>query len=471
MNFISLEYFILLVLAVTASRILKPKLAVWAVLLASLVFYGWGYPAYLILLLGVGTLAWTGGVAVERWRSPIVLWALIITALVPLFYFKYLGFSITTFNDIATLFGAPAQTGSYMAAITLPLGISFFTFQAISYVMDVYRREISAERSPVTFMLFKAFFPQLVAGPIERAPHLIPQLKALGTAQQPRLDLATPGFQILKGLLIKFVIADNMAGPVAILFASAATRTPADMLLASYFFSIQIYCDFYGYTMIALGSAKLFGVDLINNFNHPYYAPNIQQFWRRWHISLMLWFRDYVYVPLGGNRRGRIILIRNVLIVMTLTALWHGANYTFLIWGLGHGALLMLHRLFGWARQQIKLPSLGIIGSILGTLLTFHAVTALWIFFRAPDLATAFVVLSKIATLPLSDWHVTLPYYSFYLGVAALFVVFSLADYLSTIESRLAASALPIQAAAIASVLLLTYAGPFADVQFIYFQF
>jgi D-alanyl-lipoteichoic acid acyltransferase DltB (MBOAT superfamily) len=223
--------------------------------------------------------------------------------------------------------------------------------------------------------------------------------------------------------------------------------------------------------MIALGSAKLFGVDLINNFNHPYYAPNIQQFWRRWHISLMLWFRDYVYVPLGGNRRGRIIVIRNVLIVMALTALWHGANYTFLIWGFGHGALLMLHRLFGWARQQIRLPSLGFIGTTLGALLTFHAVTALWIFFRAPDVATAVVVLSKIATLPLSEWHVTLPYYPFYLGVGVLFVVFSLADYLSTIESRLAASALPIQAVAIASVLLLSYAAPFADVQFIYFQF
>ena len=210
MNFISAEYFILLTLAVIACYTLPHRQAVWAILIASLVFYGWAYPPYLLILFTVGGIAYSGGLLIERYRSSGFLWVLIILALALLFYYKYYPFCIHLMNDVLGSLVSGYEPAA-VPHIALPIGISFFTFQAISYIADVYRGDIKPERSPVTFMLFKAFFPQLVAGPIERAPHLIPQIKRFGTPEQPALELGPAGFMILKGVLVKFVFADNLA--------------------------------------------------------------------------------------------------------------------------------------------------------------------------------------------------------------------------------------------------------------------
>ncbi len=477
MNFVSAEYFVLLSIAVLTVRFLPHRWSVRVLLLLSFIFYGWDNPAYLPILLFLGLIGYVGGLAIDRHRTPGVLWALILLSLSSLLYFKYLGFFTRVLSDLSGIaLSRPPEFSVH--ALVLPIGISFFTFQAISYIVDVYWRDVAPERSPTMFMLFKAFFPQLVAGPIERAGHLIPQLKQLGTDDRREQDLALGGFLILKGIFLKIVIADNLAVFVNSFYGDIAARSPLDALLATYFFSIQIYADFYGYTLLALGSARLLGIDLISNFAHPYFAENIQQFWRRWHITLTTWFRDYVYIPLGGNRGAPARTVFNIALVMLLVALWHGANYTFIVWGAGHAALLALYHLYQIGRSRIAPDqarrSAGLFVRGISLLVTFHLVTFLWIFFRAPSVEAAGQVILKLwsGMVPGSSDAVTaMPYTGFYLFITALFIVFAVLDRATNMEARLKAASLPLQAAAIAAILLLTYAAPFDAIQFIYFQF
>ncbi len=254
--------------------------------------------------------------------------------------FKYFNFFVSSFVSLLARFGV--HTHASHLSVILPLGISFYTFETVSYSVDVYRKRIKPEKNILTFALFLAYFPHLISGPIVRAWHLIPQFK------RPRVitrqSFVEGSWLILFGLFKKVVVADNLAIYVDRTFASRTTPTGAVCVLAVYAFAIQIYCDFSGYTDIARGLAKLMGIDIPHNFNLPYVSTNPQEFWRRWHISLSTWLRDYLYIPLGGNRGSRWAVYRNLLITMVLGGLWHGAAWTFVLWGLFHGILLISHR-------------------------------------------------------------------------------------------------------------------------------
>ncbi len=274
-----------------------------------------------------------------------------------------------------------------MLTIVLPVGISFYTFQTISYTFDVFRRRIEPERDLLTFAVYVAYFPQLVAGPIERARRLLPQL------QRPRrhpdaTDRWTAFLLILTGLFKKVVLADGLAALVGARFSDPSAHGALSLLLGAYAFAIQIYGDFSGYSSIARGVSRLFGIELMRNFEQPYLSANITEFWRTWHISLSTWLRDYLYVPLGGNRSGRARTYRNLMLTMLLGGLWHGAAWTFVAWGGVHGLALAIHRAMGRRvpRDRPRPPRWRDAGRIL---LTFHFVAAAWVLFRADSFTLA----------------------------------------------------------------------------------
>lgn len=471
MNFISSEYAVLLVVTFIVAALLRGRAVTYVLLGASVLFYGWWNPIYLLLLFAVIVLSWAGAIVIDRWRTRLMLSIVVVGELSLLLYFKYAAFLVQNLRDASQALGIPL--GVTVPSILLPAGISFMTFQGVAYVVDVYRRDIAPVRSFVDVALFKSFFPQLVAGPIERGSHLFPQLKAMESGFFERAQLARATFMIMKGVFLKYVIADNMATVVNGMYGNVAASSPLDVLLGVYAFSIQIYCDFYGYTMIALGSALLFGVDLINNFQHPYLATSIQEFWRRWHISLSQWFRDYLYIPMGGSRVSLPRHLLNLMVVMFAVGLWHGASWTFVVWGAIHGGLLALHVL--WRRATAAIP-VGLprpAGAFLGWFVTIHLVTLAWIPFRAPNLSEPQLIVSK-----LGEW-LAAPVFSgsavygvsFYLWLAAAFVTFELLDGLFDLERLFVRMPSYGQAFALFLLCVATYLGPLKDVAFLYFQF
>jgi len=301
-----------------------------------------------------------------------------------LFAFKYWGFFGESFEAVSRLLGHPMQWPSLQ--VLLPVGISFYTFQALSYTIDVYRRRIPAQNSLVLFALYVSFFPQLVAGPIERASHLIPQLLAPRTFEVER---ALHGLKlVMSGLFKKMVVADNLAPFVERIYGGGGHGEPIVFLLATYAFAFQIYADFSGYSDIAVGVAKLMGFDFISNFETPYFSPTVTEFWHRWHISLSTWLRDYLYIPLGGNRLGPGRTYVNLMLTMLLGGLWHGAHWNFVIWGALNGLYLAASRLWGgrakpWA-VRFHVPALLV--AALQRALTFHLICLTWIFFRSQTL-------------------------------------------------------------------------------------
>lgn len=328
-------------------------------------------------------------------------------------FFKYFNFFIESTADFIQLFGF--QANIHTLNIILPVGISFYTFQTLSYSIDVYRGKLEPTKDPIAFFAYVSFFPQLVAGPIERASNLLPQF-----FQKKSFDytLAMDGLrQILWGLFMKVVIADNCAVFVNQAFANPETQPASNLLIGAVFFSFQIYGDFAGYSNIAIGTGKLLGFRLMQNFAFPYFSRDIAEFWRRWHISLSTWFRDYLYVPLGGSKGGKFQSLRNIFIIFLVSGFWHGANWTFIVWG-GINALLFIPLFwFGKNRVNIRIVAQN---RILPTfyestqvLLTFSLVTLAWIFFRAPDLNTAATYIahlfsSSILTKPVLDIRVYL---------------------------------------------------------------
>lgn len=322
----------------------------------------------------------------------------ILVNLLVLGVFKYFNFFIENLSSLLSLAGF--EVGSFTAKIILPVGISFFTFQGLSHTIDVYRKQIHASDSLSEIAVYLSFFPQLVAGPIERGAHLLPQF------QNPR-NPTWKGFQegswlIIWGLYKKVVVADNLARIVNEVFApyDSSQRTGAILngamgLLAIYAFAFQIYCDFSGYTDIARGVGKIMGFDIMLNFNLPYFSLNPSDFWRRWHISLSSWLRDYLYIPLGGNHGSRFMLYRNLLLTMVLGGLWHGASWTFVLWGLFHGLILILYRFFDLnsKTESAKWP-----WRILCGVIMFHLVCFGWLLFRSQNLYTVGVFLDSIAT-------------------------------------------------------------------------
>lgn len=309
------------------------------IVLASYVFYGWWDIRFLTLIVLTSFCSYGSGLLIERYRgTPKAKWfhiGNIAVNLVILVLFKYYNFFVTSFADLFL----GGETDGLLLRIILPVGISFYTFQAIGYTIDVYRNQIKPTSDIIRFFAFISFFPQLVAGPIERASHLLPQF------EKPRVfnyEQAADGMrQILWGLFKKVVVADRCAVVVNEVFGNYTSYAGSMLLVAAILFSFQIYGDFSGYSDMAIGIAKLFGITLKKNFNVPFFSRNIAEFWRRWHISLTTWFRDYVYIPLGGSRGTKAMIVRNTFIVFLLSGFWHGANWTFLVWGAYNAALFI----------------------------------------------------------------------------------------------------------------------------------
>lgn len=311
-------------------------------------------------------------------------------------FFKYSGFFVAELSHALQQIGF--QVSLPLLSLILPAGISFYTFQTMSYVIDVYRRECEATENLYDFALFVSFFPHLVAGPIMRAPNLLAQI--LQPRQHQPGDFREGLYHVLTGLLKKVVIADNMA-PIAntIFRANPGELSGAECLAGVYAFAFQIYGDFSGYSSIAQGVAKWLGFDLIYNFRMPYLATSPSDFWRRWHISLSTWFRDYVYIPLGGNRGSQWQGYRNLLLTTGLSGFWHGAAWTFIVWGLFHGLILCFDKLLtGKPHERPPQTSFTILQRVAGILLTFHLVCFGWLFFRADSLAQAWLLLQQIVT-------------------------------------------------------------------------
>lgn len=307
--------------------------------------------------------------------------------------FKYFNFFVETFVDAFALFGTPLKVTSWN--ILLPVGISFYTFQTMSYTINLYRKKIEPTHNIVAFFAFVSFFPQLVAGPIERASHLLPQFKV---KRKFNYNESVDGLRlILGGLFKKMVIADNCALLVNNIFENYEVNSGSTLFFGAVFFAFQIYGDFSGYSDIAIGTSRLMGFDLMKNFNYPYLSQNLSEFWRRWHISLSTWFRDYVYIPLGGSRVSKGRLIVNVFIVFIVSGLWHGANLTFVFWGFIHALFVIPVILFfkketPFAKDK-KLPT---ISQFLKITTTFFIVVIAWVFFRSENLTMAFSYIGKI---------------------------------------------------------------------------
>ena len=372
------------------------------IVIASYAFYGWWDYRFLALLALSTASSYASGIAIEKCQErKTAKWicaANVVFNLSILAFFKYFNFFGENFARIMDTLGW--HTDWVMLDILLPVGISFYTFQAIAYTIDVYRRSTTASHNPITFAAFISFFPQLVAGPIERAGTMIHQFSGKVRFSQKFYDGMR---QMLWGFFKKMVIADNCAVFVDMVWDKYDVLNGSTMLLAAVFFTFQIYGDFSGYSDIAIGTGKLFGIDLSTNFKTPYFATNIGDFWRRWHISLMSWFRDYIYIPLGGSRVSKIITARNILLVFALSGLWHGANWTFVTWGIYHAILLIAYSLF---ISKIKLPK-SAITSVIGALLTFAAATIGWIIFRSADINEAWGIISKIFSASLFDYVTT----------------------------------------------------------------
>ena len=307
---------------------------------------------------------------------------------VPSYRFKYFNFFNSALSDTASLFGLH-YTASTLDVL-LPVGISFYTFQSMAYTIDVYRGNIKPERNLLVFASYVAFFPQLVAGPIERASNLIPQFYQQFMVNYDRIISGLR--QILWGAFKKVVIADRLSVYVNAVYNNITDHTGLTLIIATVFFAFQIYCDFSGYSDIAIGTARIMGFDLMDNFRQPYFSRSVREFWRRWHISLSTWFRDYVYIPLGGNRVRFSRNLSNLMIVFVVSGLWHGANWTFLIWGTLHGLYIVMEVVIGrYVHFKRRVLTDG-----MATVLTFVFVTVAWIFFRANTVNDAFYVLAHL---------------------------------------------------------------------------
>lgn len=362
------------------------------VVVASYVFYGWWDWRFLLLIAFTSACSYLSGVLIEknegrRSRQKLISAANIVINLLILGVFKYYNFFV---ENIATLFHAVGYELDWATMnIILPVGISFYTFQALSYTIDVYRKSIRATHDPVEFFAYISFFPQLVAGPIERATNLLPQFPRERTFDYAK---AVDGCrQMLWGFFKKIVVADNCAMVVNKYWDVYADQSGMQLLVIGILFSFQIYCDFSGYSDIAIGCARLFGFNLKRNFDYPYFSRNISEFWRRWHISLMTWFRDYIYFPLGGSRCAQWKAIRNTMIVFFVSGLWHGANWTFIAWGMYHACLIAAFTLSGLNAKYKNNPAEGrllpTVKESFQMLSTFFLAVIGWILFRAESIS------------------------------------------------------------------------------------
>ncbi len=465
-SFPTIEFAAFFVVVFILSWAFMPHPRAWRpfILVASYVFYGWVDWRWVLLLIASSVVNTVAARVIARSPSQIARKRALIVAIVfdlgLLCTFKYLGFFVSEVDDFLDSLGLGSPLP--LVQIVLPIGISFFTFQAISYVVDVYRGETRAA-SLMDVAILQAFFPHLVAGPIVRANELLPQLR---TPRDPRQVLAGPGlFLVAGGLVKKTVVADELARRVVDpVYSDPSAHSSGEILLAFYAFAAQIYCDFSGYTDMAIGIALLLGFQLPQNFNRPYMALSLQDFWRRWHMTLSRWLRDYLYIPLGGNRDGPRRTYRNLMITMLLGGLWHGASFTFVIWGGIHGGALSVER---WAREhypRFRMPTWA------AWFVTFNVVCVAWVFFRAPNLDIAFQVLGGLGLSGPSPL-VTLP--MVFLVLAAIGVQALPSGWWRQGEAWIVARPVAAQGVAFGIVILVADAavGQQGVAPFIYFQF
>jgi len=438
----------------------------WILLTASYVFYGFWDWRFLGLLAFSSAFDYFVGAALykqeDKRKRKTLFWASVAVNLTLLGFFKYYNFFADSFVNAFSFFGQSVSLGSLK--VLLPVGISFYTFQSMSYAFDIYRRELEPVKSIVPFMTFVAFFPHMVAGPIQRASFFLPQFL---THKHFTYDLAAKGLKImLFGFFTKVVVADRLALYVDAVYGNVDLHTGWSHLLATFFFAFQIYGDFAGYSLIAIGCALLFGFHMSPNFNRPYFSGSFREFWSRWHMSLSTWFKDYLYIPLGGNRGSKSRTYANLFTTFVVSGLWHGANWTFVIWGALHGGYQIVERTLS-ETLKIKLPKL------LSIPLVFALTCLAWVFFRAANVQDAFHVIGTMFTNLGSSVHVGdigILAFSF-MGVLLLILIEIMHEYypnVTLLNHRLA----PVRYATIVAMLVFIISlGVFDGSQFIYFQF
>lgn len=469
MLFNSLEFALFLPLVLLVYGQLRHRQQNLFLLAASYIFYAywdWRFLSLLILSTGLDYAIGKLIAGARRRHDPASarrwLVASVVANLGILGLFKYYGFFVDSLNVLLAQAGATPATG--LVEFILPIGISFYTFQSLSYTIDVYREKIPAVDDPVDYGLFVAFFPQLVAGPIERATHLLPQI------QQPRIvrreDWERGLYLILIGLVRKVAIADTAGGLVDRVFADPGNHTSLQLAVGAVLYSIQIYSDFAGYSDIARGSARMLGFDLMRNFRHPYFATTPTDFWRRWHISLSTWIRDYLFIPMGGSRRGLARTCFNLIVSLTLSGLWHGAAWNFVVWGFAHGLLLAGHRVYRDWRGHAGVARSGALNLMQGVA-TFSVVTLLFVIFRGGDGESIMRYMAGLAEMNPQGELALIPLAAIALLVLAIDVPQAVNDD-DYVFLRLGRFARPALAAL--AVLLIVFGGR-ASAPFIYFQF
>ena len=400
MIFNSFEFLVFFIVVSTLYFTLPHRYRWFHLLAASIFFYSYFIPIYFLILFGTIVIDYFAGIQIERSegrKRKLFLILSLIANIGILAVFKYYNFFITNVNSLLSLSANDFQFS--LMSIALPIGLSFHTFQAMSYTIEVYRKNQSAERHFGIYALYVMFYPQLVAGPIERPQNVLHQFYI---KQKFSYDNAVRGLRLmLWGLFKKVVIADNLSVVVDHVYSQPEAVSGLSVMTGAIFFSIQIYCDFSGYSDIALGTARFMGFDLMKNFNIPYYSKSISEFWSRWHISLSTWFRDYLYIPLGGNRGGEAKIMRNIFVVFMVSGLWHGANWTFVFWGFLHGFYTIIGRLTKPFRSSF-IQRIGLADSPLQNMVflaevgfNFVLVTFTWIFFRAPSMNHAFQIIEN----------------------------------------------------------------------------
>lgn len=444
-------------------------------LASSYFFYACWDWRFLFLLLFSTLLDYFTALRIQDTKNTILkkfwFWLSIVVNLGFLGVFKYYNFFIESFSNGLSQLGF--QVNPWTLNVILPVGISFYTFHGLSYVIDIYKDRIKAERNFIDYAVFVSFFPLLVAGPIERATHLLPQIKERRTFDYHK---AVDGLrQILWGLFKKIVIADNCARYANEFFNNSSEYSGSTLALGALFFTFQIYGDFSGYSDIAIGTARLFGINLLQNFSFPYFSRDIAEFWRRWHISLSTWFRDYLYIPLGGSKGGTSMKVRNIFIIFIVSGFWHGANWTFIVWGALNAIYFLPLLLTKRNRTNIEIVAQGKLlptfKETINMLLTFGLTMVAWVFFRAQDVAHAISYLLGIFSSSLFSMPAILPK-----KLMGLIVLFMIIEWLGR-ENRYAIEAFGLKwnktmRYAFYYVIILTifwFAGE--EQQFIYFQF
>lgn len=469
MLFNSISFLVFLPIALLGANALPGRWRNLFLLAASYVFYGawdWRFLLLLWATTGVDYLAARQiAVATTAGRRRAFLLLSLGTNLTVLGFFKYYDFFVESGAQLLGAIGLPVSP--WTLTVILPVGISFYTFQSMAYVIDVYRGQLACVTDLRNYALAVAYFPQLVAGPISRMGHLLPQLQRRSAPVAERVQIGLTLMAI--GFAKKVLVADLLAPEVDRIFSHPEVMSSGLLLKGAYCFALQIYGDFSGYSDIARGVSELLGVRLVKNFEQPYLSQSITEFWRRWHISLSSWLRDYLYIPLGGNRHGTWRTYRNLMLTMLIGGLWHGANWTFVAWGGLHGALLAVERRLGIRGERTRWSNggvLGVAGALARTLLTFHLATLAWIFFRAPSIASAGTYLAHLFRFERMADVGAVPFVA-----AAAILAIDLPQYASGRHAVVLRLPWWVQSPiyAVLCLALILYGG--SEVPFIYFQF